>query len=408
MPAIRPFCALRYNPEVVSDLSHVLSPPYDVIGSAEQEQLYQASPYNIVRLILGKQDPGDTETDNRYTRAHRDYDAWRSSRVLQPDPVPAIYLLEQTFPDGGSERSRLGFIALMELGDGVERTVYRHEATLEAPKQDRTKLLDAVPATLEPIFCLYPDAGGEVQGRLQGLTTHRAPTVQAVIKDGTIRVWLVEESDALRGIVRHLASAAVLIADGHHRFEVAYANRHRYGTLMTYFVSMADPSLVIRSIHRIVPYSADESRLRELCRLERAADIEAVMTWLRDEPGEGCFGYFDGQSLYRVRLHPERLASWLAAPSVPAPLAALDVSLLHELVLPRVSKDRGVGRCTYAVEASQAVRAVQQGEGRAVWLMRGIPLSQVYALASQGFSLPPKSTFFYPKVPSGVTINPLT
>ena len=138
-------------PALCADLAGVIAPPYDVIDPPAQERLYQASPYNVVRLTLGRQDPRDTEQDNRYTRAARDFTAWRAREVLRSDPTPALYLIEHTFVDGGQTRSRVGFISLLELHDSLTQAVHRHEATLEAPKEDRTKLLEAVQA--QCCFC---------------------------------------------------------------------------------------------------------------------------------------------------------------------------------------------------------------------------------------------------------------
>jgi len=407
MPVIQPFRALRYNPDVVRDLGSVLAPPYDVISPEEQERLHQRSPYNVVRLTLGRSSPSDTDAENRYTRSQREFAAWRDRRVLRADPAPAIYLTEQRFGNDGSTRSRLGFIALLELDDAVERAVYRHEATLEAPKHDRTRLLEAVPANLEPIFCVVQDAQGELQALVQALTAEAAPTAQAAFQEETVRVWALTQPRAIQELARRLASSSVLIADGHHRFEVALAHRHRYGALMTYFVSTADPSLVVRPIHRIVQYEgkADLSALGEACTLEPAATLDSLMRWL-EAGDDGRFGYYDGQALARVTLRAEPLARWLMAPPVPLAVAALEVSLLHGLLLPLLLPN-GRPRCAYTAEASAALAAVERGDGRAAWLLRAIPLAQVFALAAQGLALPPKSTYFYPKVPSGLTINPL-
>ncbi len=422
MAAVTPFRALRYNPAVVGDLSAVLSPPYDVINPQQQEQLSQASPYNVVRLILGKQYPTDNAEDNRYLRAKRDFGTWRENRILQLDPAPAIYLIEHAFTDeGGRTCSRLGFIALLQLEEPAERMVYRHEATLAAPKEDRTKLLQEVPANLEPIFCVYPDPRGDIQALLRSATQRSAPAAAAAINGEAVTVWPVTDDAVIQHLATHLAPSAVLIADGHHRFEVAYANRSRYGALMSYFVSMAETSLVVRPIHRVVQAGAEDARaLGELCRMEPAQDVPAVLRWLKEERGQpeaaGRFGYFDGRTLYAVTLQPNRLAEWMMKPTVPFALAPLDVSLLHHLILPRLggnsvhgtaSAGAGGSSVQYTASASEAVDAAAAGQGRSAWLLRGIPLSQVYALTSQGFTLPPKSTYFYPKVPSGLTINPL-
>jgi len=424
MVAIHPFCALRYNPDLVGELGGVLAPPYDVISPEEQEQLYQASPYNVVRLTLARSFPTDTGEENHYTRAQQAFDVWRGHRILELDPVPAIYLVKQTFDDSGTQRSRLGFIALLGLDASAERGVYRHEATMAAPKQDRARLLEALPANLEPIFCVFPDEGGTVQARLQDLVTRAAPTARATLKEGSIQLWAITDPRVIQDVAHPFISAAVLIADGHHRFEVAYAQRARYGALMAYFVSMADPSLVVRPIHRVVqPDGAAEGQgLRGVCRLERATDLVSLIRWLKDDRGPasatagaaqaseraGCFGYYDGRALYQVTVDPDRLARWLMAPSVPLPLATLDVSLLHELILPAVIPDGRTVRCTYTVDASEALRAVDRRAGQSAWLLRTIPLPQIFALAARGLALPPKSTYFYPKVPSGLTINPFT
>ena len=409
MIAIAPFRALRYNPNLVHDVSCVISPPYDVIDATQQEQLYQASPYNIVRLILGKPSPDDTEENNRYSRAQRDFADWRAHHVLRQDATPAVYLIEHTFDDAGSQNTRLGFIALLQFGEGAERSVYRHEATLSAPKADRTKLLDAVPANLEPIFCIYPDEAGTIQAALAAQTKRVAPTVQATIAGESVRVWALTDATLLQRITAHLATVSVLIADGHHRFEVAYAKRAQYGALMSYFVSMADPALRVRPIHRIVQSTTTSppQALQELCVVERAATLEGPLAWLNATMDvRGRFGYYENGNLYYVTVKAERLAQWLMAPPVPLPLALLDVSVLHGLMLPHLGLNGHSVR--YAANASEILQEVDGGTGRSGWLLRGIPITQVYALAAQGLILPPKSTYFYPKVPSGLTINPLT
>ena len=409
MPTIRTFRALRYDSARVGDLSAVIAPPYDVIDPDEQEQLYTASPYNMVRLILGKQYSSDTAEDNRYIRAQRDFVAWRGSHVFSQDPTAALYLVEHAFDDGGSRRVRLGFMALLELLDPIERSVYRHEATLAAPKEDRTKLLAALPANLEPIFCIYPDERGTIQTILAAYAQGHPPTAQATLNDDVIRLWAVTDPSLNHAITHSLSSVAVLIADGHHRFEVAYANRSRYGAVMTYFVSMEDPGLLVRPIHRVVQHAGplELQRLQGLCTMERAQDLASVIHWLEDfEDFRGRFGCYDGQALYRVEVKQDRLARWLMAPPVPLPLATLDVSLLHGLILPSLHVN-GAG-VRYPANASQALEAVDcGGQGSSAWLLRGISLKHIYTLASQGFILPPKSTYFYPKVPSGLVINPL-
>lgn len=414
MASVTPFRALRYNPELVPDLSRVVAPPYDVIDEEEQERLYQASPYNVVRLIRGRHEPTDTEAENWYARARRDFDAWRRSQVLRRDGQPAFYVIEHTFAWDGRARSRLGFLGLLGLEEAGQGGVMRHEATLEAPKADRAKLLDAIPANLSPIFCVYPDAGGSIQALLRRQVQRTAPTMSIRIGQEAVRIWALDDPEATRKMQRRMASGKLLIADGHHRFEVAYANRARQGTLMAYFVSLADDALVIRPIHRLVrpPAMPALDVLRGICTLQPAEHLEALRQWLDGHDhrsagtsqGLGRFGYYGGAQWYRVEVSAERMAEWLRRPSVPAAVARLDVSVLHELVLPI----QGVQaqHVTYTAELPTALRTVDTGEAAGVWILRPIPVEEVFAIASQGFTLPPKSTFFFPKVLSGLAFNP--
>ncbi|MBI4343947.1 MAG: DUF1015 domain-containing protein [Candidatus Omnitrophica bacterium] len=403
MVAIAPFRALRYDPAMVESLEKVIAPPYDVIDEAEQARLYDASPYNIVRLILGRQHPADTEQENRYTRARRDFEAWRRGGALQLEAREALYVIEHAFTRDGRRHARLGFLALLELGEETPRHILRHEATLAAPKADRTKLLEALPANLSPVFCVYPDEGGALQSRLAGLTA-QPPSGVAALHGEPIRLWTVTAADVIEAVKRQLAGTAVLIADGHHRFEVAYAHRQRYPRVMCYFVSMADPGLVMRAIHRVVRplQPAEAAALQELCAAEPARDLKELLGWLSQDAAPGCFGRVDGGRCEKVRVRPQRLAAWQA--QADEALRRLDVGILHRLLLPGV----GVSppEVQYAAEAPQAVEMARKGQGSA-WLLRPIPVRQVYELAAAGVTLPPKSTFFYPKVPSGLAINPL-
>lgn len=405
MAAIRPFRALRYDVRRSGDLSTVLSPPYDVIEPDEQERLYQASPHNVVRLILGTQQPTDTASDNRYTRAANDFDAWQQAGVLRRDPVPALYLVEHEFEAGGARHTRLGFLALLEFTEPVERSVLRHEKTLSAPKEDRTRLLEAVPANLEPIFCVYPDEDGAVQALLKD-RARTNPDAEGTLDGQRIKLWMITEPEIIGRIAGAMAPSAMLIADGHHRFEVAYARRGKFNALMAYFASMADPALVIRPIHRVVASGRrlEPEALSGFCTVEPAADLAGITGWLANEREFGRFGWSDGRAFYRLTVRPERLSRWLDAPTVPKPLARLDVSLLHGLLLPGLGVSGAAIR--YTAEAERALRELE-GVG-SLWLLRGIPLADVYVIAAQGLTLQPKSTYFYPKVPSGLTINLFT
>jgi len=404
MVQIRPFRALRYAP-AAGDLSALLAPPYDVITPAQQEALYAASPHNVVRLILGTQRPTDTDTDNRYTRAREDFLAWRRQGLLTQDAATALYAVGQTFTDPfGDTYARLGVIALMDLDDYDERQVLKHERTLSGPKADRTRLLEAVPANLEPIFLVYPDAVGSMQRTLEAACAD-APTAAAKIGADDVRLWVLRDPEVARMFERHLKTAPLLIADGHHRFEVAVAHRDRVRGLMAYFVSMADPALTVHPIHRLLGCAPGTQALAPLCEVEPAVDGPAALAWVRNQgAGQGCFGYCEGTSAYCVRVRPAARKRWIAGSGQPPELARLDVSVLHGLVLPAA----GVAseQVRYTGDPSEVWAALRGGGAKAAWLLREIPLPVIFKLAEGGHIMPPKSTYFYPKVPSGLTIHP--
>lgn len=400
MPRVLPFRAVRFAPQAGA-LEALIAPPYDVLSPADQDRLYAASPHNIVRLMLGKQFADDTDQNNRYTRARRDFDAWQSGGVLRRDAAPALYLIEHTFtvPGDQARQTRLGFIALLDLADAEQ--VLRHEATLSAPKADRTKLLEAVPANLEPIFCVYPDAGGAIHARLAQQAAAQAPDAAGRMGEDEVRLWALTDPGLAQEIAGRLAQAQVMIADGHHRFEVARAHRQRYGAVMAYFVSMAEPALAVHPIHRLIDGAAPNAAavLAPLCRLEAARDPAELPAWIAAAGAGYRFGLRDAVGWHRVQVLPSAAERWVKRAGPPRELAALDVSVLHGLLLPALGV--AAPQVRYTGNLQEAVTT----PAGAVWLLRGILLETVYQLARQGIMMPPKSTYFYPKVPSGLTIN---
>jgi uncharacterized protein (DUF1015 family) len=404
MASIHPFRALRYTP-AAGDLSRLLAPPYDVITTDQQEALYAASPHNVVRLILGAQRPTDTERDNRYTRARDDFLAWRRQGLLTQDAAAAFYAVRQTFLDPfGDRRTRLGVIALLDLEDVDEDQMLKHERTLAGPKADRARLLEAVPANLEPIFLIYPDTAGSLQRAVEAACAG-TPTVTATVGADDVRLWVLRDAAFAKRFEQHLKTVPLLIADGHHRFEVAIAHRDRVRHLMAYVVSMADPGLVVHPIHRLLDRAPATAGLASLCDVEPAANASAALAWVqRQEAGQGCFGYCERGAAYRVRVREAVRRRWVAEAREPAELAGLDVSVLHGLILP--ATDIVSEQVRYTGNPAEVWAALQNGQAKAAWLLREIPLAVIFKLAQAGYVMPPKSTYFYPKVPSGLTIHP--
>lgn len=425
MVAIAPFRALRYNPERIGDLSAVVAPPYDVISPHEQDHLYQASPYNVVRLILGKQRAEDTESDNRYTRAKQTLEAWRAQKILIREPEPAVYLYEHAFRWQGELFRRLGFVALLEFEGSMSQQVFPHEATFGEPKADRARLLEAVGANLSPIFCVAADPHHQIADLLRQLSEGERPVVETRVPvrrpgqpegDGSheaIRMWVVTEPALIAQLKREMASVSVLIADGHHRFEVAFSKRQRFGAVMTFFCCMEDPAVQVRPIHRVMRVARDareawRSRLAALCTLKPVPTLDHLTQWLAT-PGEpGGFGYYQDGQFSLATLQQPVVADWLLRPSMPLAQAGLDVTILHEVVIPKLldPAPRTNHLIRYTPDPSHAIAMADDEEGGCAWLLRGIPLQQVFALASHGLTMPQKSTYFYPKVLSGLWMNP--
>jgi len=417
MAEVKPLNALHYDLGRAGSLSDLLAPPYDVIGPRERRQLLTRSPHNAVELDL----PEDPAGGDRYRHAARTLEAWRAEGVLVADEEPSIWALEQSYsgPDGRGyvRRGLLARVGVSEYGPGLVRP---HERTQPGPKQDRLDLTRATRHNLSPIFSLHPgDAWGLIEPALG------EPWGEASDDDGTRnRVWRVDEPRALDAVRASLAGAELLIADGHHRYETAraYADEfggdgdHRY-TLMC-LVSLDDPGLTVFGYHRLLGGFAGTGRPQVLAEaLREHFEIEEVGEDDLDPagaPGVGVFGYIDSHLRrgFRLRLKETKLVDGLL-PGRSEAYRRLDAAILEELVLKRalgmsaedVERKRGIG---YAKSAAEALGAIgDEGEHQVAFLLRPTPVEQVREVAAAGETMPPKSTFFYPKVPTGIVFNPV-
>ena len=367
----------------------------------------------MVRLVYGKQSPQDTDADNRYTRAKRDLEAWQRERILVQDAAPALYLYEHTFTFQGESFRRLGVVALLELNDSTREQVLRHEATFSAPKADRTQLLQAVRANLSPVFCIAPDAGGRGLALTDRLSRELPPVASCALGEEAARVWAVTDPAAIQELQELIGSSPVLIADGHHRFEVAWAHRQMSGAVMTYFSWLGDPAVRVRPIHRVmvVPAEAQQgfaSRLDACVKRYPCRSVEELFTRLDQSSEPGCFGFYGNGVFSLVRLREAVRSAWHQQRAVPPALADLDVVLLHRALVPRLVEDTAEHDrlFRYTPDPAEALAGIARGEGTCAWFVRPIPLKQVYELASNGLTLPQKTTYFYPKLLSGLFINP--
>jgi uncharacterized protein (DUF1015 family) len=414
---VKPLAALHYNLSAIPALGDVTSPPYDVIDPQQRAELLARSPFNVVEIDLPQAPPGD----DPYEHAAETLEEWTLQGILAADREPAIWALTQDYtgPDGNA-RIRRGFLArvrVTEYGPGLIRP---HERTQPGPKEDRLRLTQATRHNLSPIFALHP---GSVWNHLEP-HLQDGPWGEVTDADGTEhRVWRVGDPSAHEAIAAALADAELLIADGHHRYETArtYAELiggdgpHRY-TLVC-LVSLEDPGLTVFATHRMLRDLDADAQERLAAGIDEQFDTEEVPEVDLDPAGidgPGVFGYLGGPGRRSLRLRlrdPAVLDGLLAGRS--AAYRRLDAAILEELILKRalrmtdedIAAKRGLG---YASATRDALRLLDEGQYQAAFLLRPTPVEQVREVADEGETMPPKSTFFFPKLLTGIVFNPLS
>jgi len=412
---IQPLRTLRYDTGVAGPLDDLIAPPYDVIDDAMRAELAGRSEHNVVELDLPES----------YDAAARTLDDWRRAGVLVQEDEPALWALRQdyTAPDG-SARTRTGFFARVRVEDYGAGRIRPHERTHPGPKEDRLKLTRATRANLSPIFSLFQDASGGARETLSQVTREE-PFAALTDGDGTRNtLWRVGDADRIAALQGGLTDAELLIADGHHRYETArvYADEiggegdHRYVLML--LVALEDPGLLIFPTHRLLTDlkdSAKQETLRDV--MLRDFDVERLDSAEQLEPPDGngtvTFGYMDAhfKQPFRLTLKDQQIADQ-ALPGMPEPYRRLDTAVLEALVL-RGALDMSEDDIShlhgldYSKSLGDAIERVESGSADAGFFMRPTPVEQVREVAASGESMPPKSTYFYPKVPTGLVFNPL-
>ena len=428
MADILPFSALRYNLQRVS-ASQVLTQPYDKITPAMRERYYAASPYNLVKIILGRSEAGDNTVENVYSRAAAYGREWLRAGILQEDPAPSIYSYSQTFkaPSGGSFERR-GFIALGRVHDYSDRVVFRHEQTLSKPKADRLDLLRATRTHYEQLFLLYEDSG-EIDSLL---ATETPPTIDVTDEYGVAhRVWQISEEAVVRSVQRQMRDKKLVIADGHHRYETALNFRNEcraaaktanqdapYEFVMMTFVNMNDPGLLILPTHRVVhslnSFSAEDFRSAAaeyfaVEEVDSAIDAVQATALLRERgrTGTALVAVTSNRAFLLHNLKPAGSEA-LSRAGFSTRQQSLDVVQLHKCILEgvlRLSEEsiRNQENLSYLRDASEAIEQERSGRANLAFLMNPCPVQQVRDVAFAGEVMPQKSTDFYPKLLSGLT-----
>jgi uncharacterized protein (DUF1015 family) len=423
MADVQPLRALHYDTAVAGPLADVVAPPYDVIDAGQRAELLERSRFNVVAVDLPQGEP------DPYAAAREQFEAWQREGALVRDEQPALWAHTQDYtgPDG-QRRTRRGFFCRVRIEGYGPGRVRPHERTHPGPKEDRLRLTRATRANISPIFSLFSDPANAAWSALEPSTV-QAPWGEVTDGDGTVhRLWRVADPDAIAAVQAATSEAELLIADGHHRYETmqAYAeeveaagtppnDEHRY--ILMCLVALEDPGLTVFPTHRLVNKLDDARRASLAAELQRDFEMrEVALEEVAPRPSGGPLelGYVTtgDERAYRLTLKDQKIADDALAGHSEA-YRHLDTGVLETLLLKGalgLSEDdiSHFNGLFYARDTEEALRVVRSGEYDAAFLMRPTPVEQVRDVAAEGENMPPKSTFFFPKLLTGLLFNPLS
>ncbi len=401
MAKVIPFKGLLYNPDKVGDYGKVIAPPYDVISKEMQDDLYNASDYNIIRLIDNR-----SEGEGRYSEAAQNFDQWQNEQVLVEDEKEAIYVYEQDFEYHGQIMHRKGFLAALKIEPLGQGLIYPHERTMSKPKEDRLKLLKATNANLSPIFALYIDSG-QIKAVLDKVS-QKEPDIETSDSAGVVqKLWRLTDAQDIAKISQAMKGKELFIADGHHRYETSLMYKQEQ-TLpdvdkpsdytMMMFVDMDSDGVVIKPTHRIVSldsvtFDQLKDNLRDDFELEQVASLDEVTDLLKASRDKVVFGLSDGKEFWFLRYKLDE--------------KEFDLLILHR----ELKRYLGIESSTvqdfikFSADARQALSMA--GKDKAVFFVNPTPINTVKDMARSHQIMPQKSTYFYPKLTDGLVIRKL-
>ncbi|HKY08061.1 MAG TPA: DUF1015 domain-containing protein [Candidatus Binatia bacterium] len=431
MIRIEPFRGVLYNQKKIRDLAKVIAPPYDVISPADQERLYKKSPHNFVRLDLSQ----ETESYDAVAQTFRE---WQAEGVLERDPEPAVYFLAQRFKlkGTGEEKVRRGFIALVELQELSGGDIRPHEKTHDAPKEDRLKLMMACQAQLSPIFTLYAHPKDTINRILALAVEGSPPSIEVALDNGDLcSMWRITDPEVIRKVQHEMSEQKLLIADGHHRYEATLSYRDRmraekgidsgdepFNYIMAYCANIEDENVAILPTHRLVrgyahkPFLQLEEALQESFYIEqhpktpegKTSFLKALKTAAKKHRVIGASFKRDPRYLI-LRLKNKRIMQRLAK-DLSAPLRELDVSTLHLLILGHIlgmapEQQESGDTIRYSQDEEAVLQALEKEDFQAGFILTATKAEEIQAIVAGGEKMPQKSTYFYPKLPSGLVVN---
>jgi len=432
MVTIKPFKGITYNNVEIKDLDDVMSPPYDIISEKIQDELYQKHQYNFVRLILGKQFETDTDKDNRYSRAKKEYMKWLDKSILQFANKPALYPYQITYKLDGKIYEMNGFFTLLQL-DKDYKFVKAHEKTLSKPKADRLNLMRATNSNLEPIQLLYIDPGNTIQQLIKDSLSDEPMISVKGYDDFKHEIWNLSDSSVISKVQEFLSDKNLFIADGHHRYQTAinYAKEQKKNTKiisadapfnyqMVILVNMYDKGLEILPTHRFLnlPASLKEEdvikSMRKYFTIEQQSiqDHEDVTSLVQNikmkikQPGKHSFAWCFKDKYYIFTLDNKKIMNSLASDRSDT-WRNLDVSILHKILIEDglgITQDTLEDQVKYTRDDNEALNLIKQGKFDSSIIMNATKIDELKTIADGGEHMPQKSTYFLPKMLSGLVM----
>ncbi len=419
MAVVNPFKGILYNPQKV-DPSLTTAPPYDIVTSEFKDELYSKSPHNIIRIDFGKDSADDSETHNRYTRASKFLDDWLDEGVLTNDQEPLFYCYEITYSINGSERKTRGFLGAVKLEEMEYGRIHPHEMTYSKPKSDRLNILRYCKANISPIFALYSSQGKSASSILKK-TVKEDPFIKAENGDGFVhRLWRIKNADEIEAIRNEMADKDIFIADGHHRYETALefkkemdaeggirGGEEPYNYVLMFLSNMEEEGLTLLPTHRIIEVDSDikiKDTLNKHFTIQKItsdgmSDEESRQRMLETmRNSDDSFGMFltNENTYYTVSFRDTDIDM-----DMPDCLKNLDVSVIHKLIFEKLLN---VEHYEYEMDAGVAVERAKKSSFEAVFFLKPTKIHDVKEVALAGHRMPPKSTYFYPKLLTGMVV----
>jgi uncharacterized protein (DUF1015 family) len=442
MAEVLPFRGILYNTQKIRNLSDVVTPPYDVISKQEQHNFYDRHPQNIIRLILGKTTENDTVNNNYYTRASDFLKNWFSENMLEQDTKPSFYLTSIDFSIENKIFTRYGIIALVALEPFKNGVIVPHESTFSNVKMERFELMKSCHANFSPVFSLYSDSKNIIIDKLKGPALKQTPAIEFTDYDGhRHRMWRITDLDSCRYVSNAMQEKRLFIADGHHRYETALDYRdwisssdpdfkkdHPANYVMMYLSSMEDPGLVILPAHRMVKGLKSSITGSFINKAEDYFDILTIpfmdgdfkrsradfISILKSNASKNIIGaLMKGSKEFYLLTLKSGVMERMFSNELPEALRYLDVTVLTRLIFTEIfgfdnSKLDNESIITYSSIEKQAIEAAVSGKCDISFILNPTKIEQVRDIANNGLTMPRKSTYFYPKVITGIVLNKLT